>query len=406
MSFRIETEWHTPAGNRRNVPMYVAMIRNHYLGTERTIRGNNRSSVEKRTRAQMLKWEDQERRGREAEAKRNQLERGEARAASLNQQARETIDTLTGLLQATLAVDDRIDWNELYDVSVPEPFAFSEEPPVAPDTTPKEQAVEYATHPPKPWYRIFWSGFERRWQARCAAIDAENQRRYEAAKVAHAEEIRRCEALSAQHTEALASWSARRDGARRDYQRYCTEFESKRQESNAQVDRFRAAFEAGTTDAVTEYLRGVFERSDYPDAFRVQHKVNFDADTRRAVVTLTVPTLEKCPNVTGYTFVRAKCEARETLMKKRDHAEFYEQVISQILIRTAHEVFEADYVPVVDEVEIAAVTKSIDPATGKKRRDYLTTISATRADFLNLDLRRLDPVACKNSLTLTNISSG
>src|SRR5262245_20330083 len=115
MSVNIQTEWVTPAGNARNVPVYSASIANNYLGTRRTIRGTDRTSVRQKASKQLEKWEEQERRQRETTAKQDAIERAQAETEDLDADARETITALTTLLEATLAVDDRINWEELRD---------------------------------------------------------------------------------------------------------------------------------------------------------------------------------------------------------------------------------------------------------------------------------------------------
>lgn len=402
----IETEWRTPAGNQRNVPMYAATIGNTYLGTTQTFRGTDRARIEKRALAQLQKWSELESRQRETASKRDALERAEAEAEALDAEARETVTAVTNLLEATLSAEDRIDWEELRDRREPDPFEFGEPALSPPDATPNVPAVLYDYHPPKPWYAGIWPGANRRWEERCATVDAANDHLRAQAETARDQEMARCEQVQAQYAVDVRAWSQRRDAARQRYEAECAVFVQAQREHNSKVDRFKDAFEKGAPQAVAEYLRGVFERSDYPDSFPVGHTVEFDGASRHAAVTLDVPGQGDFPSVTGYTFVRSKREAKPTAMKKREHGDLYERAVAQVVLRTLHEIFEADYVPVVRSAEVNAFVTSVDPATGTDQRTYVAAVSATRDAFLALDLTRLDPVACVKSLSHAVMSSG
>lgn len=404
MTVEIQIEWYTPAGKVRNVPMYSTTIENRYLRASRTIRGTDHRTVSTKAIAQLEKWAEQEGRQRETAAKQDALERGEAEAAELDAEAREIIESLRALLRATLAVDDRIDWNELRDRREPAPFTFAEAAPVAPNATPQVLTPTFERHPPKPWYASFWPGAESTWHERCAAIDMMNRARAAETEAANHGESLRCAELLAAHAGAVTAWTQRRDAARQLHEAEVARFLDEQRSHNQRVDAFKAAFEKGVPGAVTEYLRGVFERSEYPECFKVTHSVEF-ASNGLASVVVEVPPIADFPTTAGYSFTRSKCEAKPVLLKKREHAELYEQAVAQVVLRTMHEIFEADYVPVVREAEVSAFVSYVDPTTGRDARDCKAAVAATREAFLAFNLERVDPVACVKSLSQSVIMS-
>ena len=274
MKIKTQTEWLTPAGKPRNVPVYSATVRNTFLGVERTFRGSDRAHVTGRASSQLQKWAEQESRQKSAAAKQDALERGEAEAASMDADARETIEAVSSLLQATLAVDDRLDWNELRDARTAAPFSYAEPIPAAPDTKPRQFQVQDCDRPAAPWYVSFWPGARTSWEARCAAVDAENRRLREEIHASQEAELARCERLQAAHDVAIRTWHQRKAAANAKYEAECAALAQAQSEHNGKVDRFKDAFEQGVPQAVTEYLRGVFERSDYPSCFTVQHPLS------------------------------------------------------------------------------------------------------------------------------------
>jgi len=387
------------------VPIYSATISNSFLGTKRTFRGTDRGHITERATSQLRKWTEQEQRQKAAAAKQDEIERGEAEAASLDSDAREAIESVSSLLKATLDIDDRIDWNEVRDFRRPGPFTFPEPLPSEPDTKPRNFSPQYKDHPAPPWYVSFWPGSRARWEARCAAVDEENRRMQEQAHAVHQAEVVRCQALQQAYADAVSAWHQRRATANAMYDSECAAFAEAQRVHNAKIDLFKQSFEQGVPQAVNEYLRGVFERSDYPDCFTVRHSLEFDGASRHAAVELEVPAQEDFPSVSGYSFVRSKREAKAILLKKKDQTELYTSALAQVVLRTLHEIFESDYAGVVREASASAFVTSLDLATGTDQRKCLITISAARDVFLGLDLRRVDPVACSNNLSVSSIST-
>lgn len=405
MNIAIHTEWSTPAGRPRNVPVYSATVRNAFLGLTRTFRGSDRGHVTGRASSQLQKWAEQENRQRAAAAKQDAIERGEAETASRDADAKEAIEAISNLLRATLSVDDRIDWDELRDFRRPEPFSFAEPVPDAPDTNPREVAIQYRDRPAAPWYVTFWPGARAKWEGRCAAVDAENQRAHEQLQASKQAELARCEGLKAAHDAAVRAWHQRKAEANAKYDAECADFAETQRAHNDKIENFKQAFEQGTPQAVVEYLRGVFERSDYPPCFTVRHSVELGGSSKHAVVELDIPAPEDFPSASGYTYVRAKRAAKAIPLKKKELNDLYESAVAQVCIRSLHEIFEADYAAVIQEASVSAFITALDRSTGNERRSCLMAISTTRAEFLKLDLQRVDPVSCATKLSVAAIAT-
>jgi restriction system protein len=405
MSIQVEVEWTTPSGKQRNAPMYAVTVRNQYLDATRTFRGTDKSGLERRAGDQLRKWQQQEGRQRAVEAKQDALERAEEEAAELDVEVREKLSAISGLLEATLSVDDRIDWEQLRDRRPPEPFLFSEPTPELPDVTPKVPEVPYASYPKKPWYASFLPWVAENWRQRSSAVEHANQRLHVEYQGRLELEIARCEQLKTDHTRNIASWEARRDEARVHHARECEKFAARQAAHNAKVDQFKTAFEGGHPGAVAEYFRGVFERSDYPECFTVSHSLEFEQTSSHLSVAVDVPSLTRFPEVSGYTFARAKGEAKPVALKKRERAELYERAVAEVVIRTLHELFESDYPGILKGADVSAFDCFVDPATGRQKRTCLMSVSLTRQSFRELDLRRLNAVACVNKFRQVDVSS-
>jgi restriction system protein len=88
---------------------YYVEIYNDYLKKHRRVTGRTRGEVELKVQEQLQRWNEQETRAREREAIADLRER--ARLAT--ESAQKLLEAYRNILNATLSVDDRLDWGSL-----------------------------------------------------------------------------------------------------------------------------------------------------------------------------------------------------------------------------------------------------------------------------------------------------
>jgi len=72
----------------------------------------------------------------------------------------------------------------------------------------------------------------------------------------------------------------------------------------------------------------------------------------------------------------------------------YAEVLRQTALRVVHEVLEADRAAAVRTVVFNGYVSGTDPATGREVRPCLVALATSRERFLDVDLARVDTVAC------------
>jgi restriction system protein len=341
----VTEDWLTPTGQQRTVPMYEAVIANSFLGERRTVKGKSRHDVVRKAWQQVQAWNSLEKRQRNRSAAETQDER-----------AKEALRAVAGILAASLAVDDRLDWTAMYDHRPFEEFTFGAAP--APLVVAK-----------KPWWLFLLFFLMPRWERQQAAIG--QAKRHE-----------------------LARWDAQRTQAFQLHQQKRAAYDRKVKRHNASVAAAKARYESGDATAVVEYLGAVFERSVYPQSFFVEHSVLFDAASRTAVVELELPRQSDIPSASGFKLIASRQEIVPVYMKPKDHDQFYDAALKQAVLRTMHEVFESDYVANALACVVNGFVTDADPATGMERRTCVVSVEADRASFMAMDLARVDPSAC------------
>ena len=296
----------------------------------------------------------------------------EARAAEVDQanaHLRSHLDELDNLLLSTLAVDDHIDLDRFKKpLVVPE---FDPGPLGRP--LPEPSWESFAPPPPTGLGRKVLADRHERQVAAARAAFADAQARHADA------EQRRLRQLAAREQE----YRQQRDLVAARVAAY-----------NAEVDRFAAALGNGDPTAVVEYFGMVLGNSVYPHDFPQHYRLAFLPRERHLVVEYQLPSVEVVPAVKEYRYDRARDVIQAVGRPAEEVQHRYLHVISQIALRTVHEIVEADRGGLIDLIVFNGIVDTVDRRTGKAVRPCLVSLRAPRTGFAAIKLRHVDPVAC------------
>ncbi len=362
--------WVTPAGRPRTAPIYEAIAVNEYLGKRRIIKDRCLDELQKKVTACMTTWANTEVKKRLVEGKKDAKQKGKAEAERLDAEAREQLFSLRGILKDTLSVDDKIDWGTARDTRKFHRFSFT--------SPPKLPLINPPFPFPKPGLTWLLRGRYKRWLTQCENAVRENQKFWEA-------DVQKYEVAK---EAARSKHSSEKQSYLKEQERF----------NNALLE-FRKRFEAGEALAIEEYCFRVFEQSQYPDCLPIVHSTNYDEESKIVIVELEVPSSAVIPQNGGYKFVSSTNEAKPVPLKKRESSELYGSILDQLVVRTAHEVFESCYISSVTGVIVSAFVADIDKATGLDKRKRVRSISADRKTFEAFDLARIEPSACVAKLS-------
>ncbi len=328
--------------------IYQTTVSNAVLGRTQVVRGESPEEVLRKAAALEAKWAQEEARLRERQA----IADLRAQAEKMSEEAVAKIAEYRSLLKATLLIDDRLDWESLYDRS-----PFKKAPP-------SEAAIrqQLGVPPESRFIEALWAKRrERRLQ-----LEQEAKRVYE------------------KHLQQ--------------YEKEKKRFEEKQATYNAQVDEFRRSFEAGEQQAVERYIRHVLDRSRYPSELVREFEVEYRPDEKLLIVDYRLPSPGDLPRVTRYRFNATRKTIEEVEMTQKEFKAFYDDVVYQITLRTIHEVLESDYPQHIHSVVFNGWVQVIDPATGHDVVRYIISVQADREQFARIDLARIEPKATVRAL--------
>lgn len=169
-------------------------------------------------------------------------------------------------------------------------------------------------------------------------------------------------------------------------------------EQHRQVDRLRDGLAAGTPTAIVNYFTLVLERSSYPDTFPQHARVAYVPESKQLVVDYDLPAFDVVPQVRAYKYTKTRDVVSEVARPASERKTIYASVVTQVTVRTLHEIFNADRLRKLETVVFNGHVKSLDAATGKHVRPCVVSVRTTRAVFEELELSRVNPVACLTAL--------
>lgn len=286
----------------------------------------------------------------EKEEKRLYLESRVAQVALQNEHLEQQIDDLNNILKDTLSVDDYLDFETLKKKKPSnQPFALSRLGQR--DTKPTLESLL----PPKP------TGLQK-------LIPGTMKKYEQAVAVAHKE-----------FNKLMDLWK---------------EIET----HNAEIAQFQKEFDAGEPEAIINYFTLVLEASSYPEGFPQNAKIAYVPESKQLVVEYDLPSFEIIPEVAEYKYAKTKDEITTTARPLTQRKNLYASVTAQIALRTIHELFEADRTKHIDTIVFNGYVDTIDKGTGRSVRVCLVTLRTTRDVFSELDLSKVEPLACLKTL--------
>jgi len=111
-----------------------------------------------------------------------------------------------------------------------------------------------------------------------------------------------------------------------------------------------------------------------------------------------MPPVDVVPSVSTYRYVKSK-DAIDTSARPATQIKgLYAGLVASFALRTLNVLAQANRDDVVENIVFSCFVKTIDPATGHKIRPCLLTVRVGVAAYRDIELAKVDPVACLKGL--------
>jgi restriction system protein len=111
-----------------------------------------------------------------------------------------------------------------------------------------------------------------------------------------------------------------------------------------------------------------------------------------------LPAPETLPTLKEIQYVQSKDDYKETHLSEKEQETLYDNLLYQIVLRTIHEMFEADAADALDIVAFNGIVTALDKTTGHNVTACILTVLARKESFMEINLASIDPKACFKSL--------
>jgi restriction system protein len=328
------------------------------------IQAKKRQVAEKRSQA--------ESKAQEAERKKAEKAAALQQAVDRTQEAQDAIAASQNILAHTLTIDDAIDWDSLKDNR-----QFEKPQPKQPAIPRGPQASDEAYRPR-------------------AGLLGKISTTHKATKEAEAKAL-----FERDH----AAWTKQRDELLRRYEELLSTWEKERaaffaeaKANNDLVEQRRDQYLAKDPAAIMDYCTMVLNNSQYSDWLTPAFEVDYQPDTKTLIVDYQLPALETLPRVKEVKYVQSRDEYKETCLTEAEANQLYDSVLYQIVVRTTHELFEADKADALTAIVLNGWVHSVNKGTGQDEDACILSLHTTKAAFTAINLARVDPKQTFRSL--------
>lgn len=333
-------------------------------------------AIREAERAQQAAISASKRAATEAERDRKRLhqEAQTARVDNMNADIEVRLDALQHLLHHTLDVDDYLDLDDLKEIYTPPTF--------------NPGKLTTAGPPPhKPLLPVPPSGLARLRKKNVAAHEEETRM----AEERYADEWANYERKEQHRIDEL-------DAALKKHEDQIAEERARCSLQHEEIEVFKDELASDDADAIVAYFGLVLQSSLYPDDFPTHRLVAYIPESRQLVVEIDLPMLSVIPNIRAHRYVKTRDNISDAARPVSEIKRLYADVIAQVTVRTLHELYEADRERWIDTIVLNGRVDAVDPGTGRDVHPYLLSVRTTREEFANLDLTRVEPIACLKSL--------
>jgi|GEM_PF-2915465 len=321
-------------------------------------------------------------------------------AQNLTEKSKKEFESIQFLLKDSLERNARIDLNTLLDrqeFKTPAPIHKQFPDPVLAERTAPPSISEMSFAPEIGWKEKLSS---RLWHEKELEAKAKYQAQFDAWQQADRRIDSRNAQLIADHRDLQAKADETYAAALKIWETQRGEFLKAQSAKNANALEFIAAYRQGDPTAVVRYFQMVLKASPYPASFSNTWEIAFRADLNQLSVRAHLPEPGQLPKYRRFRYSESRDVVEEEYIPTPVLHGVYETVLNQIALRTFHEIFEADEFARIEEIVYDGWVHRLNPATGRDEEASIRQASVQRQRFLTIDLSRVDPKACFESLSL------
>lgn len=234
------------------------------------------------------------------------------------------------------------------------------------------------------------------WKVNCLKIDELNEKNLREWKES-------CLKIDSDNKKELFNFEQQQESIKKDnsnqvkyWERIKAEFIENQKQQHTIVDRFKENYLKGEKVSVLAYCNMVLKNSKYPEDFPKKVELDYSPETKILIVEYSLPSFEHFPTLNEVKFI--KNELKEYYISDAQIQKMFDATMYKITLRTLYELFSSDVANAIEAISFNGWVDSLNKSTGKRENTCILSIQVKKAEFMEVDLRHVDPKACFKSL--------
>ena len=171
--------------------------------------------------------------------------------------------------------------------------------------------------------------------------------------------------------------------------------ENELKELNFNVDNLQKRYFDADPDAIEEYCDLVLERSQYPEFWQREATIAYKSESKVVVLDFKLPEIDELPKYRqSHNNGRTQVSGNGPYLTNDERVSLYEEVVTQLMLRTIHELFEADVINSLKKICINGYVVQIDNKNKHISNKIIASMLIEKDHFCSIDLQAVDSVAC------------
>ncbi len=175
-------------------------------------------------------------------------------------------------------------------------------------------------------------------------------------------------------------------------------YEEKRLSKNKTILETKKQYFDNSSKAIRDYNSFILENSKYPDYFPQEHNIDYQSNSKILIVDYALPDIDSLPKIKSVKYIASTNQFVETHIAASAITKLYDELLYQIVLRTLHELYEADAINALDSIVFNGWVNSIDKSTGHPVNACIMSVNASKDEFMAINLKNVEPRACFKQL--------
>lgn len=223
------------------------------------------------------------------------------------------------------------------------------------------------------------------WLEKCKVIDFENKKTknlFDESFKKFEDEIK---LMNEKYKKDLDSWKLKK-----------MSFEKNQEITNSKIDLVKTKYLKLDTNAIIEYCELILNNSKYPEDFPKSFELDYIRKTKILIIEYSLPSIAELPTLKEVKFISN--ELKEYHLSESQIVKMFDEIMYKITLKTIYEIFNADSVNAFEAISFNGWVNAVNKATGKRENNCILSIQAKKSEFMEIDLRHVDPKTCFKNL--------